>query len=78
MVVYRAGENSPPDSAKWALLCQVTRTRATLNLPESLAPGTKVWIKARYYNPAGKHGPWSAPISTHIGFAESPIVKLAA
>src|SRR5581483_5887320 len=78
IVVYHVGENYPPDPRDWGLHGQVSRTRATLNLPAHLAPGTKVWVMARWYTEAGKHSPWSAPVSTHIGHGEQPLMKLAA
>ena len=71
------GEAPVSTDAGWLLCMQATETLFQVDVPASVMPGTKVWIKARWYNARGT-GPESAPVYTHVGFGSSIVTRLAA
>jgi hypothetical protein len=58
------GTSAPTDPGEWFFERQATTTEVTLHFDASLAPGTKVWITAQWYNPRGQVGQASPAIST--------------
>ncbi len=82
LVYYVAGEDYPSDPQLWSFAGMATRSKFTFTVPDTVAAGTRLWIRAAWTNRAGVSGPISAPISTNIqggGTAvAAPEMRLAA
>ena len=64
-LIYRmVGETVATRREAWDHSVSKSRARFDIKLPETLAPGAKVWFCARWFNPRGKPGPFSDPKST--------------
>ncbi len=57
--------NNPAD---WKFEFNTTKTKVRILFPLSVAPGTQVWVCARWYNPTAKPGPLCAPRSAYVQF----------
>ena len=63
---YYVGETAPADAYDWRFCGNFGRTTIDVNFPESLAPGTKVWLAAQWMNTRLEPGPCAAGIYTHL------------
>ena len=67
-VVFSFAGNLPPgDPSLWQFERCTSRTRFDIEIPNRVAPGSKVHLAAAWYNPRGDRGPMSASASTYIG-----------
>ena len=61
------GGGGPPVSVTgWKFEYNTTRTVADVQFDVNLAPGTKVWFTAFWYNPRAESGPGCTPVSALI------------
>jgi hypothetical protein len=67
------GRDPATDPAQWTHRCNATRSRVLIHFPASVAPGTQVWLVARWLNPRQECGPQSKPVCTYIEFGGSMI-----
>ena len=65
IVMSYIGEEPPASSAVCTMQGPVQKTRTAVVFPESVAPGTKVWLTAMWFNRRGV-GPACDPVSTYI------------
>ena len=68
IVMSHVGETAPSDPFQFAVQGALGKTSGTVVIPDSAAPGTKVWLSAVWFNEKKQFGPASFPISTHVGF----------
>jgi hypothetical protein len=66
LVFGHVGENPPVGMDNWSLKANATKTTVDITFPDSVAPSSKVWITAYWYNPRGASGPACPPISTNL------------
>ena len=59
------GEQAPTELSDWTFEGSITRTTTTLVMPASVAPATKVWVTAFWFNTKSESGPATTPISTY-------------
>ncbi|HEY7116316.1 MAG TPA: hypothetical protein VH475_07010 [Tepidisphaeraceae bacterium] len=57
----------PADLQAWRFEGHTTRTTIELAFPSDLAPGSQVWLTARWLSPRLQSGPIATPVSTHLG-----------
>ncbi len=63
--IYTAfGDEQPTTLETFDFRGEARKTDTQFVMPESVAPGTKVWVSACWVNTAGKPGPASLPIAT--------------
>ena len=62
------GETWSSDERDWHTEGNTTRAVTTLVLPQSVLPGTKVWLSATWSNPRAQTGPAAEPVSTFVQF----------
>jgi hypothetical protein len=62
------GDAPPADPGQWKWEGNTTLTMATIEFPESAAPGTMVWATAHWRNPRDEVGPGARPISAMIQY----------
>lgn len=63
--IYTAfGDEQPTTFDTFMFRGEARKTDTQIVMPESVAPGTKVWVSACWVNTAGKPGPASLPIAT--------------
>jgi len=62
------GENPPTDLQAWKFEGGSTKSNPQIVFPETVAPGTQVWVTALWVNPTDQPGPACAPVKTHINF----------
>ncbi|XAL99355.1 hypothetical protein OT109_17465 [Phycisphaeraceae bacterium D3-23] len=63
--VYTAfGDEQPTTFGAFDFRGEARKADTQIVMPESVAPGTKVWVSACWVNTAGKPGPASLPIAT--------------
>jgi hypothetical protein len=60
------GDEPPTADQGWNFEGNVTRTRVNIEFPASVAPGSKVWFTAFWFNERKEAGPLCAPISTRL------------
>jgi hypothetical protein len=63
------GESAPSGAEGWTAEGALTRSQVIAELPESVAPGSKVWFTCAYFNARGA-GPACTPIfayTNHLG-----------
>jgi len=70
-----AGAEPPTKLGAWKFECNTGRTRVDLLFPSTLAPGSKVWIAAFWFNGHKQSGPLSVPVGVHL---QGGTVSLAA
>ncbi len=61
------GADPSPDLTQWKFEGESTRSNPQIVFPESVAPGTEVWVTALWVNPTGKPGPACAPVKSYTG-----------
>lgn len=69
-VLSYVGETPSADPAEWRLEGPTTRTTVEVQFDSSIAPGSKVYLTAFWFNARGQ-GPACAPESTYIQFGTS-------
>jgi hypothetical protein len=62
------GAEPPADPAGWKFEGNTTRATFEATFPDSVAPGTQVWLTAAWFNQRVQPGPRCAPVSTHLQF----------
>ena len=62
-----ANPNPPSDLTKWTYQGQASKTEFDVTFPLDTAPGTQVWICARWCNRRGEAGPVSDSVGTFVG-----------
>lgn len=67
-ILYHVGETAPEELSNWTYHESVTRTTLEVDLPASVAPGSKVWFTAFWFNPRPQAGPAATPVSTYLQF----------
>jgi hypothetical protein len=60
------GETPPTTSAGWHFEGSTSRMSADVVFPSTVAPGSKVWLTAFFFNPRALSGPAGSPISTYL------------
>lgn len=60
------GPNAPTNEEDWEFEGNSTVTTVSVGFPTNVAPGTKVWFTAFYFNPRARSGPAATPVSTNI------------
>ena len=59
----------PPTSDQWRFMCNTTRTAVEVTFADpTLAPGTRVWLLARWFNTRAEPGPPSRPAYAHLQY----------
>ena len=61
--------DEPPtgeEQGGWKFENNATRTRVDIEFPATVAPGSKVWFTAFWFNEKKQAGPMAAPISTRL------------
>jgi hypothetical protein len=71
-VFSHAGEEHPTQISDWTFNGTFSRMEFDLNFPSALAPGTKLWFTAFFYNPRNERGPAAEAISTHLQGGSAP------
>lgn len=66
-VVSHVGENPPAQLNQWKLEGSIGRNITDVVFDANLAPGTKVWISAYWFNNRKEAGPMAPAISANIG-----------
>ncbi len=67
-VFSAVGDSAPTALSDWTFQGNTTRTDVTVQMPGSMAPGTKVWLTAFWYNRKAQSGPATTPTSTYVGY----------
>jgi hypothetical protein len=62
------GEDPSPELSNWRFQGGSTRSDPQVVFPETVTPGTTVWLTAQWVNPRDQPGPACAPVKTHINF----------
>ncbi len=62
------GPTPPAEIASWKFEGSTTRTTTDVAFAPDLAPGTKVWVTAFWFNPRSQSGPACDPVSALIQF----------
>lgn len=62
------GDNPPGDLKQWQFEGGTTKSDPTFTFPESVAPGTPVWVTALWINPTLQPGPACAPVKVHTNY----------
>jgi hypothetical protein len=70
-IFTHVGENEPVTTEELKFETNISRTTAEIVLPQSVAPGTKVWIVARWFGARKQPGPMSRAVSAFIQFGGS-------
>jgi hypothetical protein len=60
------GAEAPADISQWVFQGNTGRSPMQVAFDSSLAPGTKVWLTAFWFNPRKESGPACPPISTNL------------
>lgn len=62
------GETPSTDISEWKFEGNITRTNMDVVFSPEVAPGSKVWLAAFWFNPKLQSGPASSPMSTNVQF----------
>lgn len=62
------GEICPTDPSKFSFEANTTKMQFNIQFPESVVPGSTVWITAMFFNERKQSGVAANPISTKINF----------
>ncbi|MEM9754100.1 MAG: hypothetical protein AAF916_12055 [Planctomycetota bacterium] len=65
---YATGDTAPTDLQGWTFVGNVSRTNTTVTVPESVTPGTTVFLTAQWFNPRLETGPGCPPVQTIVNF----------
>jgi hypothetical protein len=60
------GQEPPTALSAWSFEANTGRTRTTVVFPHTLAPGSKVWITACWFNGSNRYGPAAVPVGVHL------------
>ena len=71
IVMSYVGAAAPTDPAAFKMEGPTSRTTVDILFPESLAPGTQVWLTAVWFNERKQMGPACAPVGTRINYGGS-------
>lgn len=66
------GETPPEELSQWKFERNTTRTVIEIDMPASVASGTKVWFSAFWRNAKDQSGPATTPISTVVQYGGLP------
>jgi hypothetical protein len=69
------GENPPADIKSWQFQGNFTRTADQVEFPTSVAPASKVWLTAYWFNTKGESGPATEP--PVFGFTAPGLAEVA-
>ena len=79
LTVFSALGDTPPRTPdEWKFTKNSTVTRTTVTFPATLPPGARVWLCAYWSNRRCEHGPSSAPVYAHLGYATALATGLKA
>lgn len=67
-IFSHVGDAPPQDLAAWKFEGSTTKTSVDVIMPGEVAPGSKVWLTAFWFNRKSQSGPACTPVSTHVGF----------
>lgn len=62
------GDTPPSDLKDWRFEGGTTRNDPQIIFPQSVTPGTVVWVTALWINPTEQAGPACAPVKSHINY----------
>lgn len=62
------GQSAPEDTSLYKFEVSSSSTEVSILVPESVAPGSTVWLTARWYNQRGQTGPMAVPVYAVIQF----------
>jgi hypothetical protein len=68
-ILQHVGDEPPADAGQWRYKGNTTRVTADVSFDAALAPGTKVWLVARWMNSRTEPGPWSPPVCARVPYA---------
>jgi hypothetical protein len=71
VVMSYVGETAPTNPTAYSFQGSVSRTTMVATFPETLAPGTKVWLTACWFNERKQPGPACAPVAAIINYGGS-------
>jgi hypothetical protein len=74
MIWSFVGDVPPANVGDWKFAGQTTRTINRVAFDGRLAPGTKVWLAARWRNGVGTMSAPCEPVMTHVG-AGGPMMQ---
>ena len=69
-VLSHVGDAPPDDVEGWKFEGIITKVKFPVEFPSTVAPGSKVWVTAVWFNDRGESGPPSRPFGTHIAGAD--------
>ncbi|MEM1446262.1 MAG: hypothetical protein AAGF84_09420 [Planctomycetota bacterium] len=67
-VLTYVGDTAPLDPTVWTFQGNTTKNVKTIVFDESIAPGTKVWLTAFWFNRRTQSGPPCDPVAAYIQF----------
>jgi hypothetical protein len=65
-IFYHIGEDLPLNQTGWTWYRNTGATRLAVRFPV-VPPGTRVWLSACWFNTRFDPGPWSTPMTCHLG-----------
>jgi hypothetical protein len=65
-IFSHVGEVAPTTNDGWKFEGNATRMKIDVVFPASVAPGSKVWLTAFFFNPRAMSGPAATPVSTYL------------
>jgi|SRR5688572_2610801 hypothetical protein len=65
-IFTHVGDEAPTAEADWTFEGNTTRMRVNIEFANTVAPGSKVWITAFFFNPRAMSGPAATPVSTYL------------
>lgn len=68
IVMSSVGATAPADFGDFKLEGPTSRTSFQIIFPETVAPGTQVWLTALWFNERKQMGPACAPVGTRINY----------
>lgn len=71
IVMSHVGPTAPADPSAYKMEGPTSRTVVDILFPESVAPGTQVWLTAVWFNERKQMGPACAPVGTQINYGGS-------
>ncbi len=77
-IFYHVGPNPPTALNEWTFKGNFGRTKLDLTFDSTLAPGTRVWLTAFWFNGRKQHGPACSPVNTHLQGGSVQSVNLLA
>jgi hypothetical protein len=71
-VFWFVGPAPSEDPADWTFEANVSRTVFDIAFPESLTPGTTVWVTAFWFTARAQSSPAATPVSAVINYGSTP------